>query len=258
MQYDFNYLVEIQYLGFRYSGWAKQANQKTIHGFIDKTIGFVFGHSDFKTLGCSRTDSKVSANQNYFQLFVNTPINCNDWLTSFNSNLPPDIKGISIKKVHANFNIIQSVTHKTYEYKFTNNIKNHPFLAPFITNHAAKLDIDLMRKGAEKFIGKHNFCNYCTELNENKQTFKTILDCTIISKQELINNTLTDCHIFTITGTGFLRHQIRLMMAQLFLLGEGKITLAYLIQSLDVPNKTPFRNIAPASGLTLRNIYFSR
>lgn len=258
MKYEFNYLVEIQYLGFRYSGWAKQPKQKTIHGFIDKTLSFVFEHDNFKTLGCSRTDSKVSANQNFFQLFTNEAIEKESWLLSFNSNLPPDIKAISVCDVSSNFNIIKAVSHKTYEYQFSLNNKNHPFIAPYVTNHSNSLNISLMEKGAKLFIGTHNFMNYCTELNENKQTIKTISDCAIIAKKFELGSEAIDCHVLTITGNGFLRHQIRLMMAQLFLLGESKVTIQDLKQSLEVKHPKPFRNIAPASGLTLRNVYFSR
>lgn len=44
------YLVHIQYLGFRFSGWAKQPKVKTVHYMIDKTLLWVFGHENFKTM----------------------------------------------------------------------------------------------------------------------------------------------------------------------------------------------------------------
>ena len=65
------YLIRIEFLGFRYHGWQKQPDQITVHQMIDKTFSFIFKHSNFKTLGCSRTDSKVSANDFAIELFVN-------------------------------------------------------------------------------------------------------------------------------------------------------------------------------------------
>ena len=50
MQYYF-YLIHIQYLGFRFHGWAKQTGLKTLHQMIDKTLPFVLGDKSFKTLG---------------------------------------------------------------------------------------------------------------------------------------------------------------------------------------------------------------
>ena len=34
----FYYLIKIQFLGYRFHGWQKQPNQKTIHLMIDKLI----------------------------------------------------------------------------------------------------------------------------------------------------------------------------------------------------------------------------
>ena len=65
MKYSHSYLLKIQFLGFRFSGWQKQTNAKTIHDIVDKSLSFVLLENDYKTIGMSRTDAKVSAN-NYF------------------------------------------------------------------------------------------------------------------------------------------------------------------------------------------------
>ena len=70
MKYERSYLVTIQFLGFRFHGWQKQHNVKTVHEMVDKSLSFVFEHTNFKTLGVGRTDSKVSAHTYFFQLFV--------------------------------------------------------------------------------------------------------------------------------------------------------------------------------------------
>ena len=62
------YLIKIQYCGFRFSGWQKQTNAKTIQEMFDKTIFFITGHENFKTLGAGRTDAKVSANEYLLEL----------------------------------------------------------------------------------------------------------------------------------------------------------------------------------------------
>ena len=108
MKYANSYLVYIQYLGFRFNGWQKQKNVMSLHEMIDKTLGFVFLHKDFKTLGSSRTDSKVSANTYYFQLFTNEPILDKEFIESFNFNAPSDLKALTLANISTPFNIIQS------------------------------------------------------------------------------------------------------------------------------------------------------
>lgn len=74
MKYSHSYLVHIQFLGFRFSGWQKQTNAKTLHQMVDKTLGFVFENMLYKSIGIGRTDAKVSANSYYVQLFTDTLI----------------------------------------------------------------------------------------------------------------------------------------------------------------------------------------
>ena len=70
-KWNYFYLIRIEFLGFRYHGWQKQANLKSVHGMIDKTFQYIFKHENFKTLGCGRTDAKVSADDYAFELFTN-------------------------------------------------------------------------------------------------------------------------------------------------------------------------------------------
>ena len=51
------YLIEIQFLGYRFHGWQKQPKLKTVHLMIDRTINYVLENNKFKTLGTGRTDA---------------------------------------------------------------------------------------------------------------------------------------------------------------------------------------------------------
>ena len=99
MKYTNSYLVSIQYLGFRFHGWQKQKNVMSLHEMIDKTLGFVFLHKNFKTLGSSRTDAKVSANTYFFQLFTDETIVAKAFIKRFNSNAPSDLKALTLTNI---------------------------------------------------------------------------------------------------------------------------------------------------------------
>ena len=116
MKYSFSYLIRLQFLGFRFSGWQKQTNAKTLHDMVDKTLSFVFEDTSFKTIGIGRTDAKVSANQYCIQLFVDTLIEEDSFMKSLNSNFSADFKAISMRKVDRSFNIIKASKLKEYHY----------------------------------------------------------------------------------------------------------------------------------------------
>ena len=94
-----HYLIHIQFLGFRYHGWAKQTGLRTVHEMVDKTTSFVLGHDGFRTLGCSRTDAKVSAFHYAFELVVGEQLDIEQILDAYNSNFPPDIKALRIEEI---------------------------------------------------------------------------------------------------------------------------------------------------------------
>ena len=258
MKYSNSYLISIQYLGFRFHGWQKQKNVMSLHEMVDKTLGFVFSHKSFKTLGSSRTDSKVSANIYFFQLFTNELIEEKEFLNSFNFNAPSDLKVLTIKNISKPFNIIQSSKLKEYHYYFSHGTKNHPFSAALLVGFQDNLDIELMQKGAKLFEGTHHFHKYCTEPTENTIFKRDIFSCVIEKNTILTANFFPETsYVLKVRGVGFLRYQIRLMMGVLVELGKHKISLDFIINSLKEDNDRKFlRTIAPGSGLQLYDIKF--
>lgn len=251
------YLIELQYLGFRYHGWAKQPEVKTVQGMVNKTLRYVLGDISFKTLGSSRTDAMVSVNSTTFELFTKQEIDT-DWLLEiFNKNLPQDIRAISIIETDEKFNIIQSAKQKEYLYFFSHGEKNHPFSAPFMTCIQQQLDIEVMKKGAILFQGEHNFKQYCY-----KPSAATNLVRKIDTSEIMFNDIYTasffpeNSYMLKVKGEGFLHHQIRLMMGTLILLGKEQIKLEDINESL-YGEKVFEQYVAPASGLILNSVTFT-
>lgn len=260
-KYPYRYLVFIQYLGFRFHGWQKQEELKTVHEMVDKTMGFVLGHSDFKTMGSSRTDAMVSASESALELFMNEPLK-DGFLEVFNSNLPPDIRGVTYLNISTNdeFNILQSSLSKEYHYFFAFGEKAHPFSSPFIYCELHNLDIELMKEGARLFQGTHFYGRYCTKPGPNTSFVRTI-DLSIIESNTEFTASFfpKETYVFKVKSAGFMRNQVRLMMGRLFQLGKGEISLSEIEQSLQPSNQwKPLDSIAPASALQLSSIQFSK
>ena len=47
MQKKFFYLIELQFLGFRYHGWQKQKDVKTVQHMLDRTLHFILEHENY-------------------------------------------------------------------------------------------------------------------------------------------------------------------------------------------------------------------
>ena len=252
------YVINIQYLGYRFHGWQKQPDVKTLHLMVDRTLNFILGGKYFKSLSSGRTDAMVSAEHAAFELFLQEPIeNKNAFLELFNYNLPQDIRALSIKEVDKQFNIINHPKTKEYLYLFTFGEKCHPFCAPIMTTILDDLDINIMKEGAKLFEGENYLWSYCYKPTENGIYTRNIECC------EIVENTLYTANYFPkksyllrVMGKGFMRNQIRLMMGALIDLGKGKLTLQDIKNSFVPESKIKMEYIAPASGLILKSIEF--
>ncbi|MFY0624985.1 MAG: tRNA pseudouridine(38-40) synthase TruA [Reichenbachiella sp.] len=251
------YLLEIQYLGFRYHGWQKQPEVNTVQRMVERTLKFVLKHEHFKTLVTGRTDAMVSASQTYFELFLKEPIDANNLLHELNYNLPADIRVLSIEEVNSKFNVIKSAKMKEYHYLFSFGGKNHPFAAPFMCYLQEDLDINAMIEAATLFQGIHNFENYCY-----KPSDKTVFEREIVLSEIAENDVLTanffpkKSYLFRVRGAGFMRHQVRMMMGSLISVGKGEIDVIDIEKSLSSEREAPLNYIAPASGLMLHEVNF--
>lgn len=249
------YLIRIEFLGFRFHGWQKQPGLKTVHLMVDKTIEFVLGHSDFKTLGCGRTDSKVSADDYPLELFCNQEIKA-DFIDRLNQEFPGDIRALSIEKVQADFNILQQPKIKEYHYYFSFGEKNHPFAASLIYNETSGLDLEKMQKAARMIQGVRNFRSFTSKPKEETQLEREVLLSEIIPTNRFQGDHFPEqVFVFRIKSKGFLRYQVRMLMGTLLAIGKDEIRLNEF-QELLLNPMDQVRWIAPGSGLILHRVRF--
>ena len=124
-----------------------------------------------------------------------------------NRMLPPTIRVLAWSPVSPDFSARFSCQRRHYKY----------FFSP------RGLDLSLMRNAAARLIGEHDFRNLC-KLDPAKQitNFKrTILHASITHVSSTDNEEDESIYVFDLLGTAFLYHQVRHIMAVLFLVGTG-------------------------------------
>lgn len=130
-----------------------------------------------------------------------------DYLSILNRLLPPTIRVLAWSPVSDRFSARFSCTYRHYKYFFSTS-------AP-----GKILDVDCMRAAASRLIGGHDFRNLC-KLDPGKQITmfrRKILQADI----EPLPDNHDGIYVFNLVGTAFLYHQVRHIMAVLFLVGSG-------------------------------------
>jgi tRNA pseudouridine38-40 synthase len=253
------YLLRIEFLGFRYSGWQRQPGAKTIEEMLRKTLRFVLPDQKSSVLGAGRTDARVSARNFALQLLLTgAPLaSLPEFRKEMNSNLPQDIRLSSVENVPLEFNAIRDCIGKVYRYYFAFGEKPHPFCAPFLGFFPGAMDLKAMEKGAALFVGEHNFKAFIGSPSKDAKTRRSVLDCRIMPNRDISASFFPEeNYCLSVSGKGFGRYQVRLMMTALAALGRGEISKSEIAESLKTGCPVNVKEIAPASGLQLFDVQF--
>jgi tRNA pseudouridine38-40 synthase len=101
----------------------------------------------------------------------------------------------------------------------------------------------------EYIVGTHDFKSF----SKNKITKNTVR--TIESFKLDVDGTLLT---FKIVGTGFMYNMVRIIVALMLKVGEGKFEPAYIQKVLDGKDRALAPYVAPANGLYLYKVNYDR
>ena len=257
------YLFTLSYVGARFFGWQKQKDFPSIHDAfntaLEKALFDTFGKTvEYKSLGASRTDARVNAfGQRVKVKLVGHEIDPIEFKKVINELIPFDIHIIEIQPTVKQLAVIAHTKEKDYFYFFTDNSERSPFLFPYITYfNEPNLNRELMKEGAKLFIGTHYFKNYSYRPS-NSIFERTIYRCELNFEQSFSKEGLNiTSHQLYISGDGFLKQMVRIIMGTLIDLGRGNCTLKDIEESLQEGSTKRLGFISPPQGLFLNKVKY--
>lgn len=241
------YMCIVAYDGANYVGFQSQINGIAIQDVIEAKLEMIFSDK-IKIVMSSRTDSGVHALGQVFHFDSPKTIDTYKLKGSLNSLLPKDIYIKEVKIVSEDFHSRFSTKKKEYRYVI-NLGERDVFLNKRVYDCFYKLDLDLFKKTAALFIGRHDFTSFNTSTFEEAQDqTRVIEDIKIISKDDLL--------IVEIVGEGFLRHMVRMLVGTMIDVARGQKSLRDVEKMLAEPSKDyHVYNVSPY-GLYLVKIYY--
>lgn len=251
------YKLELQFNGTRYLGWQIQKDfSPTVQGELNKACCEIFKNKDIHTVGSGRTDTGVHSLGHIVRLKAPFKIEERALLKGLNSLLPKDIRVLGVEHIQKDFSATSDATKKEYIYLFTNNSVQGAFQKDFITNYRFDLDIDLMKEACKLFVGDHDFKNfYCTG-SEVNSTEREIFECELNFFDAQFHEILPSHYVFKISGNGFLKQMVRLIMGTLWEVGRGKLSIEELEKELCSPGKKKLGATAPPQGLYKSKVFY--
>jgi len=242
-----NLKCTVSYDGTNYHGFQRQDNALAVQEVIERALESLV-KKEIKIIAASRTDSGVHAKGQVFNFKLESSIPTAKFPIALNTKLPDDVVILDACEVFNDFHARYHTSDKIYEYQ----IYNSKFPSPFYRNYAYhiynQLDLDLMKKGAEYLVGKHDFSSFRSSGCNAKKPVRRIFSINIDKEDKLIK--------LSIHGNGFLYNMVRIIVGTLVKVALGRIKPEAIQDILLAKDRSKAGPTAPAQGLILKKINY--
>ncbi|KAI5654648.1 hypothetical protein M9H77_31835 [Catharanthus roseus] len=245
--------LKIMYFGQRFYGFASEAQMDpTIESEIFKALKktrLIVGvdKKEMQYSRCGRTDKGVSSVGQVIALFLRSKQMETsgreeiDYVGILNKVLPNDIRVMGWCPAPNDLSARFSCLSRVYKYFFWRD----------------NLNTQAMETAGKKFVGEHDFRNFCKMDASNVHNYRRrVMLFEIMPCSESFGG--DDLWVMKIKGSAFLWHQIRCMAAILFFIGQGLESPNIIDMLLDVENmpRKPQYKMAPEIPLVLQSCEF--
>ena len=245
----YRYQILIEYVGTSFVGWQIQKKGKSIQKTIQSILSKLLKQKIILS-SAGRTDAGVHSNEQSAHFDVKNKIQYIDKMVkSLNFFLnPKKISIINICKRNKNFHARYSAKERVYKYFIINRLAT-----PVIENERAwhirkKLDIKLLKEGAKKLEGTHDFSTFRASNCYAKSPVKKINKITIKNINQKIE--------IEFRSKSFLRNQVRSMVGCLKYLAEKKWNIKKFENVFKSKKRKNCAPPAPAHGLYLTKVIY--
>ncbi|XP_078335395.1 uncharacterized protein LOC111134441 isoform X4 [Crassostrea virginica] len=253
--------LKILYLGWDYHGFAAQEDtEKTIETALFDALlktKLIESRETSNYHRCGRTDKGVSAFGQVISIDVRTNLlegtgvkvredgtaherpgdKTSELRFCFllNKVLPPEIRCLAWAPVDPNFSARFDCKKRTYKYFFPKG----------------NLNLQMMQEAVDKLVGEHDYRNFCKmDVGNGVVNYTRKIVSAEITTVDEGEEGYQMCEL-TIVGLAFLWHQIRCIVALLFMIGQGKEKPEIIDELLDIEKQPRKPQYTMASELPL-------
>ena len=236
------FLVAIGYHGNLFHGSQIQPNIRTVQGALVEALKEIGWWSEGCLRLSSRTDSGVSVRMNLASIdlpeAVTHSVDGAVVIRALNDRLPEDLVAWSAKKVPSTTPTRPVISRKYY------------YRCEVIKSWPDDVDINLLKKACQIFVGTHDFTNLC-RLEEDKDPKRTVISCE--PWLDIKNRPIG----ISVTAKSFLWNQVRRMASAITGVVSGAHDLDFLVSALEDPDNPIDMGMGSPKGLILWEINHS-
>lgn len=244
-----NIVLQIAYKGTHYLGFQKTPEGPTIEGSLEEAL--TKSKISFSALNAaSRTDAGVHAKGQVVNFITpSSPYPIEKIPIVLNQSLPSDIRIISAETKDSSFHATLNAKSKEYQYNIRTSKVESPFDRHLSWHYPYSLDLSLIEKAMDHFIGKKNFTSFVNQGSDREGPSISIIESIEFQLEEKMLQ-------FYVKGSHFHYKMVRNIIGTLIYIGRGKIELSKLETIFTSLDRRLAGITAPAHGLVLNRVHY--
>ena len=244
------YKLTIAYDGTKFHGFQRQPDMRTVQGVVERALEKMTKGEHVEVYGSGRTDAGVHALGQVIHFDYPGTIPAENMLRAINALMPLDVIVKTSEIVDENFHARYGIKRKTYQYRVDCGHYTDPFKRFYTGHYQYPLDIERIKIALNDLEGEHDFTSFAASGGVIENKVRTIYSATV--QYEESQNEL----IFEFTGNGFLYNMVRILVATLLEIGNGRRDVHDFLRLFEVRDRQEARGTAPASGLYLKQVFY--
>jgi tRNA pseudouridine38-40 synthase len=242
--------IILAYDGTEFHGWQVQPELPTIQGVLEEIVSGLEG-KHVHVAASGRTDAGVHARAQVAAFTLANPIPLENLQRAINRLLPPSIRIFECREAAGDFHPRFDAIAKTYQYTLQRAPICSPFEWLYVHHYPYPLDEPAMIAGASIFEGEHDFTAFAASDNrddDGRSRVRKIYSSTLVRVEDRL--------IYTVRGSGFLKHMVRNIVGTLIEMGRGNLDAAAIKTLLSTAAPRKAGPTAPAKGLTMQSVEY--
>ncbi len=240
-----NIKLVLAYDGTGFHGWQRQAGVRTVQQELEDVFRRLLRHP-LNVLGASRTDAGVHARGQVATVRTVAPIPIENVARAVEARVPEDLAVLHAEVVAPEFHPSRAAQAKLYRYRVA-AVPRRPAADPagrFAWHVWYPLDLDLLRAGAARLVGTHDFAGFASQGTPRASTVRTVRRVEVRRHYEHV--------LLDVEGDGFLYNQVRNMVGTLIEVGRGHWPVQRIDEVLATGDRRLAGPTAPPQGLCLQ------
>ncbi len=239
------YKMIISYDGSFFHGFQRQPDEISVQQVLEEKLSLIL-KTKVIIHGAGRTDAFVHAKGQVVHFDSTQFIPCENLRKVLNKHIFPHIYIKDIKFVSEKFHSRKCALKKEYRYLVSIN-EFDPLKANYMLFFHDRININNIRLAMEYIVGTHDFKSF----SKNKITKNTVR--TIESFTLNVNNGVLE---FSIIGDGFMYNMVRIIVALMLKVGEGRFKPEDIKRILDGKERRLAPFVAAPQGLYLWEVHY--